>query len=185
MPASGVFCVSKGMIALRSYRHDGSSVLVRLARPGDIFGFRSFLANGPHQTEAAALVPSKVCIVASRPARRVVAGAPRALDRIARRCAVELAAVREGQRGVAGASNRKRLAELILQIDAAVAPENNDDNGAMRLRLPLARDDIAAALGIAPETVSRLFGRLRDDGVLRVSGRWVTCTDRALLRDVA
>jgi CRP/FNR family transcriptional regulator len=43
------------------------------------------------------------------------------------------------------------------------------------------RADIANYLRLAPETVSRLFRRFRDDGLLRVSGREIEILDRPRL----
>jgi CRP-like cAMP-binding protein len=169
-PNDAVYCLSQGLIALRSYRSDGGSALVRLVYPGDILGFRSFLADDAHQTDATALVPSRVCLVARREARQVVSGSPQTLDRIARRCAEELARSRRWQRAAVKTGNRKRLAQLILQLAEGVVPRSERPG---RMRLPLTRRDMAAALGVEPETVSRLISRLRDEGVLRISGRWI------------
>lgn len=169
-PPEAVYCLSRGLVALRSYRPDGASVLVRLVYPGDILGFRSFLADDAHQTEATALVPSRVCLVARREAREIVQGSPQTLGRIAGRCAEELARARNWQRAAAKADNRERLAQLILQLADGLEPGNE---GPLRLRLPLSRRDMAAALGVEPETVSRLIGRLRSEGVIQVSGRWI------------
>ena len=169
-PNDAVYCLSKGLIALRGYRPDGGSALLRLVYPGDILGFRSFLMEDVHQTDATALVPSRVCLVARRDARNIVSGSPQTLGRIARRCAEELARTRDWQRASVKTNNHKRLAQLILELVKGLAP---DAEGPLRLRLPLSRQDMAAALGVEPETVSRLIRRLRDDGVLRISGRWV------------
>lgn len=169
-PTEAVYCLSRGLMALRSYRQDGATSFVRLVYPGDILGFRSFLADDIHQTEATALMPSRVCMVARREARQIVGGTPQALDRIARRCAEELARARDWQRMSVKSDNRRRLAELIVQLAEGLDPEST---GPRRIRLPLTRRDLAASLGVEPETVSRLFRRLQDDGVLRVSGRWV------------
>lgn len=163
-----VYCLSQGMVALRSYRADGGSALVRLVYPGDIFGFRSFLAEDGHQTEAAALIPSRVCVVARREARQIITGSPQTLERIARRCADELATARDWQRTAVKTDNHKRLARLIVQISEGQTPDTEG-----LLRLPLSRQDMAAALGIEPETVSRLLGRLRTQAGLDISGRLV------------
>lgn len=167
-PADAIYCLSAGLIALRSYRPDGGSALVRLVYPGEILGFRSFLARDPHQTEARALVPSRVCRVATREAQQIVAASPETLGRIARRCAEELGRLRNWQSAAVKKGNRYRLARLIVQLIEGAEPEAGG-----RLRLPLSRQDMAAALGIEAETVTRLIGRLRDEGVLAISGRWV------------
>ncbi|MFZ1469352.1 MAG: Crp/Fnr family transcriptional regulator [Paracoccaceae bacterium] len=167
-PNDAVYCLSRGMVALRSYRADGGSALVRLVYPGDVFGFRSFLVDDPHQTEATALVPSRVCLVARREARQVVTGSPQTLERIARRCAQELTRARNWQRATVKTGNHKRLAQLIVQLTEGLVPEPSAG-----LHLPLSRQDMAAALGVEAETVSRLIARLRDEAGLQISGRWV------------
>lgn len=176
---AAVHCLSRGLLALRSYRQDGATSFVRLVYPGDIVGFRSFLADDRHQTEATALTPSRVCMVARREARQIATGTPQTLDLIARRCAQELARARDWQRKTVKSGNRRRLAELILQLVDGTAPEVS---GPRRIRLPLTRRDLAASLGVEPETVSRLFRRLQDYEVLRVSGRWVQIDDVDRLR---
>ncbi|HJO26747.1 MAG TPA: Crp/Fnr family transcriptional regulator [Planctomycetota bacterium] len=40
----------------------------------------------------------------------------------------------------------------------------------LELKLPLAKKDLAAHLSITPETLSRLFGRWRDRGIMETSG---------------
>jgi CRP/FNR family transcriptional regulator len=54
-----------------------------------------------------------------------------------------------------------------------------------RLRLPMARTDIANYLRLAAETVSRILRRFQDDGIVRVERRDVEILDRARLDDIA
>ena len=83
---SGVYCVSRGLIALRTLHTNGASPLLRLAYPGDVIGYRSFLGKRVHNTEARALLPSRVCIVARRSANNVVRGNPEVVMKLASRC---------------------------------------------------------------------------------------------------
>ena len=52
----------------------------------------------------------------------------------------------------------------------------------MELRLPMSRDDIANYLGLAVETVSRSFQKLKTSGLIQVSGRKVILEDRNALQ---
>lgn len=54
-----------------------------------------------------------------------------------------------------------------------------------RLRLPMARTDIANYLRLAAETVSRILRRFQDDGIVRVERRDVEILDRTRLDDIA
>jgi CRP/FNR family transcriptional regulator len=54
-----------------------------------------------------------------------------------------------------------------------------------RLRLPMARTDIANYLRLAAETVSRILRRFQDDGIVLVERRDVEILDRARLENLA
>jgi CRP/FNR family transcriptional regulator len=166
--SQGVYCVSAGLIALRTHHPNGSSTLLKLAYPGDIIGFRSFLANAKHKTEARALLPSRVCLVAHRDANNVVRGNPRVLERLAVRCLTEIDANQDRIIATATTSNKQRLFDLLQQL-MATHGERADTH--MRMRLPLSRSDLADLIGVQPETLSRLITRLQQGGAFIVSGR--------------
>lgn len=164
----GVFCVSKGLFAIRTHGADGRTTLLKLAYPGDIIGFRSFLGDDRHKTEARALIPSRVCTVARRNADRVVQGNAAVLARLASRCVKEINAGRERIVGTATESNLTRLAEI---LDRLMQAHGTREDAFLRMQLPLSRTDLADLLGIQPETVSRLLKKLKDQERFVVSGR--------------
>ncbi|SFL11196.1 Crp/Fnr family transcriptional regulator [Shimia haliotis] len=164
----GIFCVSRGLIALRSYQEDGSSILLKLAYPGDLVGFRSFLADEPHRTEARAVLPSRICTVAHRAAGDVVRGDPAVLTRVAGRCVGEINNSRDRIVATATGDNKDRLIEILVKLMRTYGRQEGEN---LQMRLPLSRTDLADLLGITPETVSRVLKRLKDEGVIRVSGR--------------
>lgn len=164
----GVFCVSKGLIALRTNHHNGSSTLLRLAYPGDIIGFRSFLENRPHRTEARALLASRVCTVARRDAQQVVQGNPSILARLASRCISEIDRNHDRIIAAATTSNKQRLTDILLRL---MKVHGEPVGERLRMQLPLSRSDLADLIGVQPETMSRLFTRIRTDGDIQVSGR--------------
>jgi CRP-like cAMP-binding protein len=43
------------------------------------------------------------------------------------------------------------------------------------------KGELAMALGTTPESLSRAFARLRDDGIMEVSGQNITITDMRAL----
>ncbi len=166
----GVYCISKGLIGLRSYQADGKSTLLRLAYPGEIIGFRSFLAAQPHHTEAQALIPSRVCMVPRHSVRQIMNRSPEVLDRLAARCIHEIDRSHAHIIAAATRSNKDRLSELLQKL---MRIHGRDSDGGRTMRLPLTRSDLADLLGIRPETLSRVVARLVSDGQFSIRGREV------------
>ncbi len=164
----GVYCVSKGLIALRTQHENGTSTLLRLAYPGDVIGYRSFLDDREHKTEARALTASRVCLVAQRDAKRVVHGNSSVLNRLASRCISEIDRNHERIIAAATTSNKQRLIDMLHRLMEAHGERVGDH---LRMRLPLSRSDLAGLIGVQPETMSRLFKRVQHDGTFHVSGR--------------
>ncbi len=167
---NGVVCVSRGLIALRSLHRDGGSTLLRLAYPGEIIGIRSFLCGRAHQTEARALLASRVCVVSPRRASAIVASNPGVLSRLAIRCIDEIDANHARIIAAATMSNKEHLAALLERLMQA---HGKQVGASLRMRLPLSRADLADLIGVQPETLSRLIGRLEAEGRLKAVGREV------------
>lgn len=75
-----------------------------------------------------------------------------------------------------------RLAAFLLELSERMA---GAEGALSRLRLAMPRADIANYLRLAPETVSRLFRRFRDESLLVVHGREVEITDRDRLQRIS
>ena len=64
-----------------------------------------------------------------------------------------------------------RLADYLLYI----AKEQNNDGA---VKLPVSKGQLASLLGTIPETLSRIFARMSDEGLIKVEGRSITILDR-------
>lgn len=53
------------------------------------------------------------------------------------------------------------------------------------LKLPMMRQDLANYLGIAPETLSRVFNRFQNDGLVTIHGRHITLSDPSALAEIS
>ena len=73
----------------------------------------------------------------------------------------------------------ERLAAFLLSLSTHY---NSRGLSATDFKLPMSRQDIGNYLGLAIETVSRLFARFQEEGLLKVNRREVTITDMPRLK---
>jgi len=164
----GVFCVSRGLIALRTHHAEGNSTLLRLAYPGEVIGFRSFLGGDVHQTEARAVGPSRVCTVPRTASQNLINENPAIMRQLAARCVREINRTHERICSAATKTYKEQLDDLLRNLMKHHGTQNGHEQ---YMRLPLSRSDIADLLGVQPETLSRLIKRLEKDGLIQVKGR--------------
>jgi CRP/FNR family transcriptional regulator len=69
-----------------------------------------------------------------------------------------------------------RLASYLL-----VAAEEQQSGDVVNLEI--SKGQLASLLGTIPETLSRIFARMSEDGLIRVDGRTITILDRQALAD--
>jgi CRP/FNR family transcriptional regulator, anaerobic regulatory protein len=76
----------------------------------------------------------------------------------------------------------ERLAAFLIALSRRYASRGFSPT---RLHLPMSRTDIANYLRLAPETVSRILRRFRDEGLVRVERREIDLLDRERLEDLS
>lgn len=76
----------------------------------------------------------------------------------------------------------ERIAAFLVDLARRLAARGFSDS---RFELTMPRTDIANYLRLAPETVSRIFRRFQDVGIIKVRGRQVEVVDRKRLGTLA
>jgi len=168
----GIFCIKAGTIALRKTDAQGNSVITRLVHAGDTVGYRTFFAGGSFTASAEALTESKVCFVDRKTVRHVLEMNPNLGERFLRRLAQALRSAEDDKLESAAQPVRARVAHLILDLADRYGVQTDD--AALVFDLPLARQDMAAVIGVRPESITRAIRALEKSGVAIFKGRTVT-----------
>jgi len=157
--ATGTFFrVDKGCIRLQFLSEDGERRILAFCLPGDIFGLE---IGGAHTEGAEAVENSQV----SRFSTSAILEPPVDASRV---------------EGILGAASGM-ISSLFTQLDGLgrgsaedrltwflhwLAGRQDTAGASGRVRLPMNRQDIADFLGMAPETLSRTFAKLKARGII-------------------
>jgi CRP/FNR family transcriptional regulator len=167
---NSLYVVRSGALKTFVIDEDAGQQVLGFHLPGEIVGVDA-LASGRHASQAEALERSSICELPFAQLQQFVSDIPALHRQLLRIISREV--VHEHQHLVTMGQQQAhvRLAIFLKSLSDRYATLHRDGN---HLALPMSRGDIANYLGLAMETVSRLFARFADMGVLSVRRRMVT-----------
>ena len=179
-PADHTFNIVSGAAKLVKALPDGRQQIVGFLLTGDLFGLP---AEGAYPYSVEAIGEARLCRFERARFEALLRRLPAVGTALRERLIGDLAAAQEHMLSLGQKSALERLAGFLLQLSGRACRLGLTGNP---VQLPMTRADIADYLGLTLETVSRTFGRLKDQGLIAVGGRHeitLEATDR--LEDLA
>lgn len=180
-PFKSIYAIRSGSVKTFTSTDDGEEQVTGFHLPSEIVGLDA-ITSSTHPCSARALETTSVCEIPFDRLENLgqhIPGLQRQLLRIMSR---EILTDQDMMIWLGKKSAEERLAALILRISARFRDRNFS---AMEFNLSMSRTDIANYLGLAVETVSRLFSRFQQEGLLKVDRKYVEITDYQGLRRMA
>ena len=161
-PADHVYQVMRGTVCLYKLLPDGRRHVARFCHAGDLIGLT---VDDAYPYTADALTPLRLIRI-----RRADLDAAMETDRTLRGLVLgalgeELAVAQDQLLLLGRKSASERVASFLLATRAQSLREGGDGR---RLALPMTRVDIADFLGLTHETVCRILGSLKSQGIVSV-----------------
>ncbi|MFO7857617.1 MAG: fumarate/nitrate reduction transcriptional regulator Fnr [Ectothiorhodospiraceae bacterium] len=179
--SESVYAVRTGALETVNTSQDGEEQVTGFYLPGELLGLDA-IASGTHRSTATALETTSVCQIPLGDLESLathVAGLQHHLLRIMSR---EISGEQDMVLAMAQRNAEQRLAIFLLGFSDRFA---NRGLSATRFRLPMSRHELSNYLGLAPETMSRMFRRFSDAGWLTASGKEITLDDPEALRELS
>lgn len=176
--ATSIYQVTFGTVRLTRNLRNGRRQVMGFKSLGDLIlapDGETFACN------AEAVTPARVCRFDRKGFARFCGEYPALSRKLLQLSASDLAESQEQVAALTQAAATNRVAAFLLIVAHAAARHGQPDNP---VELPMRRADIADYLGLAVETVSRCFTRLKDLGLIDLcSAQSVRVLDFAALRD--
>lgn len=177
--ASGYAMIVEGVIKLTRLFRDGREQVVGLQFASDLLG-RLYSDKSPTTAEAVSEI--ELCRMPRSVLEGIVDRSPELRDFLLRRSLQDLDDARDWMVTLGRKSAPERVASILL-LFALRSRKADSQASSSTFDLPLIRADLADFLGITIETVSRQITKLREDGVVIVTGhRHVVVPDMDRLR---
>jgi len=178
---SSLFAVRSGSIKVFSIDDEGEEQVIAFYLPGEILAMDA-IDSARHISAARALETSSVCEIPYQDVEKLSANIQNLQVHMYKLLSREIRIDQELQMLLAKKTSEERIGAFLMNLSMRYEQRRLS---ATRFRLPMARSDIANYLGLAVETVSRVFTRLQTMGVLKVEGKEIEILDRHSLCDIA
>ncbi len=180
-PFRSLFCVRAGSIKTYATTEKGQEQVTGFHLPGEMIGLEG-ISNRVNVTDAVALETSSVCEIPYQSLREISAEVPQLLHQIIHLTSQEVMHCQTLTTLVSKKSAEERVAALLLSLSERFAGRGFS---ATDFYLSMSRHDIGNFLGMAVETVSRVFTRFDNEGLVTVRRKHIKLHDPARLRELA
>lgn len=180
-PSTALFVVRFGCLKSSLPGDDGEELVLDFPMRGDLLGADA-LAGQPCATDMQALEDSEVLVLPIADFEGACTRVPGLRNDLYRHFGTALRREREHLMRLGGMRAAQRLARFLLDLSQRFAA-NGYSPRAFNLRM--SRAEIGSYLGLTLESVSRLFSRFQDDGMIKVHLREIELLDMDALRGAA
>ena len=179
---AGIHIVCAGKVKLCTDGANGTSMVVKLAGPGEVLGLHACLGGTPQEFNAETVQPSHIVFVKADDILRLLAESDevcwQAAQFLSRNCSDAYSILRSVN---AAHSSSQKLARLLLEASVI----GTGTRAGIRVHLPFTHKEIAEAIGMSRETVWRKLVEFRAMGVAVLEGSVLLIRNKAALQRLA
>ena len=172
-----LYAVRSGSLKTYATSEDGQEQVMGFHLPGELVGLDA-IANDSHPLAARALETTSVCEIPFDQLESLSNQLPGLQHQILRVMRQEIRDDEQSMLTLGQRSAEERLAAFLISLSNRYRRRGFSPT---QFNLTMSRGDIGNYLGLALETVSRLFTRFQNEGLLKVERRHVELLDRERL----
>ncbi len=177
----GIFCVNHGKIKIHQMGTEGREQIVRLAKEGDVVGYRSLLSGEAYNCSATALDDTSICFIPKNVFLELVEKNKDLSMQIIQLLSKNLRQAENTILHLAQKTVRERMAEALLFLKEIYGVEADGET----LTVSLSREEIATLVGTATETAIRLLSEFKSGKMVEFVGKKIKIIDQKELLKTA
>jgi CRP/FNR family transcriptional regulator len=175
-----LFAVRSGCLKSYCTSRDGEEQVLGFTLPGELVGLDG-LSSGYYVSNSVALETASICALPFLQLEELCRTLPSLYRQVMRVVGKEVTSDHEMLMLLGKRSAEERLATFLVSLSGRFKARGLS---ATEFNLPMSRQDIGNYLGLAIETVSRLFAHLQENNILTVNRRQVVLRDLAHLQQM-
>ncbi|MDX5346181.1 MAG: Crp/Fnr family transcriptional regulator [Hymenobacteraceae bacterium] len=176
----GLYCINSGKIKITKQGSDGKEQIIRLAKPGDVIGYRALMAETAYSASAVSLEDAVVCFIPKPEFEKLIDSNIHFSNGLMKLLSKTLGEAEEKMVNMAYKPVRERLAEALLLLQKTYQSKTED-----MFTISISREDLASIVGTAKETTIRLLSDFKEEGIITTKGSSITILDKEKLYKIS
>lgn len=179
-PLSAVYAIRFGTLKTHLTMEDGRSQITGFHLPGEVVGLDG-LGEMQHASDATALEDTEVCVVRFGELQSLSNVLPSLQHQFMRLMSKEISQDQVMLITLGSMRAEERLAAFLLNLSERLSARGYS---ASEFVLRMSREEIGSYLGLKLETVSRLFSRFAEAGLIQIRQRHVKLVDMTGIKQI-
>jgi CRP/FNR family cyclic AMP-dependent transcriptional regulator len=176
--ATRVYFVQAGRIKTLKTTPSGKELITGLYGPGEFFGYLTLLERTPHRDSAVAIDDSELVYIPQDDFLQLLLRNREVSEQFIRLLAGRVSEREQQLLDMAYNSIRRRVADVLVRLHEQAEPLPDTD-------IHLSRDDMAALVGMAPESLIRTLSEFRQSGFIELLPNTIRVVQFDKLRQAA
>ncbi|SDY59799.1 response regulator [Hymenobacter psychrophilus] len=172
-----LYFVQSGRVKTVKTTAGGKELIVGLHGPGEFFGYLPLLQHTPHRDSAIAVDEAELLYIPKDDFMALLLRNPAVGQQFVQLLAGQVSGQAELLLALAYSSIRRRVADTLVQLHEQQAGTEAADAG-----IQFTRDDMAAMVGTAPESLSRTLNEFKHDGLVELTPNTIRVLEPEKLR---
>jgi len=170
-----LYFVQSGRVKTVKITDGGKELIVGMHGPGEFFGYLPLLQNTPHSDSAIAVDESELLYIPKDDFTTLLLRNPEVGQQFVRLLAGQVCGQAEQLLALAYNSIRRRVADTLVQLHEQASATGNAS-------IQLTRDDMAAMVGTAAESLSRTLTEFKHNGLIELTPHTIRVLEPEKLR---
>ncbi|ADB37321.1 response regulator [Spirosoma linguale] len=170
-----LYFLKNGRVKIVRTSHDGKELVTDLFGPNSFIGYRALLENTNYTDSAVTLDDSELIYIPKNEFLHILGTQPEAGRQFVHLLAGHVNGKEEQLLSMAYSSLRRRVADTLLRLGTS-------PDGEPVPPIQLSRDDLAAVIGTATESLIRILTEFKHDGLIEMSSAGIRIVEPDKLR---
>ena len=175
--ATLLYFVQAGRVKTSRNTSTGKELITAFYQPGEFFGYQAMLQGTVHRDSAVAIEDSILMYTTADHFRHLMLHSSEVNQQFVRILANRVDEHEESLLGLSYHSLRQRVASALMRFN-----EQQRTNTSSKSLIMLTREDLAAIIGTAPESLSRILSEFQQEGIIGLTRKSIELLQPERLR---